>query len=208
MENGKQTRASQIPNSFRHPESRLSKSGRPLCHRCFGCTGTNHQQNHHPQQWQPKQLAKRKALAIFYKALYGTARNCTTFTSGTSAQSNVSILQFLVPNTAKKRIEPKTNAHCTPAVKRMQQTHPAVLVFKGTRFHDRAHQHFYKTAAYGVKHHCNENPRKGTGIISGRIASITSPTAETCLGGHHADPIPDFVRKPWLPPRSISNCVR
>ena len=137
----------------------------------------------------------------------GQARNCTTFTSGTSAQSNVSILQFLVPNTAKKRIEPKTTP-TAPSSKRMQQTHPAVLVFKGTRFHDRAHQHFYKTAAYGVKHHCNENPQKRNRNYFRKNCQHHKSHCRNCLGGHHADTIPDFVRKPGIAPRSISNCVR
>ena len=69
---GKQTGAGQIAHGFGHAESRLCKRGRPLCHSRFRCPGTDHQQNHHPQQRQPKQLSKGQTFPFLHQALHGT----------------------------------------------------------------------------------------------------------------------------------------
>ena len=103
-ENGEQARAGQITNGFGYTKSRFCKCRRTIVHRCFGCAGTNHQQNHHPYQWQTEQSANRQTFAIFHQTLYRTSEKTERhLPTVTSAQSKVRYFQFSMPNTAKKR---------------------------------------------------------------------------------------------------------
>lgn len=101
--------------------------------------------------------------------------------------------------TLQKRSSPQDHAHCAPTVKRVQQTHPAILVFKGACFHNGAYLHFHKTTADSIKYHRNKKPLKGNREHFWKNCQHHKPGCRSRLGSHYTGAVTNFVCKPALP---------
>lgn len=95
----------------------------------------------------------------------------------------------------KKQRGKRDHTDNAPAIERMQKTHDAVLVFKGTRFHDRADQHLDQTATHRIHDNADENTDKRIAEKGRQKRQSDKPDRRQDLRKHHAFPVADRIHE-------------